>query len=53
MPLLEQHSQIAHKVAEALPLSYRAHDDTHAIRHVEFLHNLAQPLALLGVVNLA
>ena len=52
-PLGQKHGEVAYKVAETLPLSYRTHDDAHALRHVELLHNLAQTLAFLRVINLA
>jgi len=53
LPLVEQHREIAHEVARAGALGDRAHDDAHAFRHRELLHNLAQPRALLGVLDLA
>ena len=53
VPLLQQHGEVADKVAVALSLGHRAHDDAHAVRHVQLLHDLAQAQAFLGVFNLA
>ena len=51
-PLLQQHGEVPHKVAETLTLRHRAHDDTHALRHIQLLHDLAQTLPLLRVIDL-
>ena len=52
LPLLEEDAQVAHKVAGALAGADRAHDDSHALGHFEFAQNLAQALALLGILDL-
>ena len=51
VPLFQQHGEVADKVAVALALCHRAHDDTHSIRNIQFLHDLAQAQALFGVFN--
>ena len=53
VPLLQQHAEVADEVAGALAGGHGAHDDAHALGHAEFLDDLAQAGALLGILDLA
>ena len=52
-PLLDEQAEVADEIARPLPFADGADDHAHALGHVEFLEDFAQPLALLWALDLA
>ena len=52
-PLFQQHAEITDEISGALSFPHRSDDDADSFRDFELLENLAQPLALFCIFDLA
>jgi len=50
-PLIEEKPQVTDKISGTLSFAYRANDDADPFGNVQFAQDLAQPLALLGILD--